>query len=205
MSCLLTSLSCYLSDHVVADVVEKPFGSDSETFEELTAAMNAAIPNPSEIYRIDHYLGKNQVENLITLRFSNTIFERMAFFISLALPKCRLVTLAIREAVTNCLVYTACVVFFLNTATWNRHYVSSVMITMKESFGTQGRGGFFDTTGNIRDVCANHLIQFLSMVAMEAPTSNSGEAIRDAKRNVLDCIKRTSKFPRSPVERCLVF
>jgi glucose-6-phosphate 1-dehydrogenase len=65
------------------------------------------------------------------------------------------------------------------------------MISMKEAFGTSGRGGYFDSNGIIRDVCANHMTQMLCLLAMEAPTSTSGDAIRDAKRNVLDCIKRS--------------
>lgn len=91
-----------------------------------------------QIYRIDHYLGKEMVQNLMTLRFGNRIFNR----------------------------------------TWNRDNIASVQITFKEPFGTQGRGGYFDDFGIIRDVMQNHLIQILSLVAMEKPASCHPDDIR---------------------------
>mmetsp|Transcript_40084 Transcript_40084/g.159425 ORF Transcript_40084/g.159425 Transcript_40084/m.159425 type:complete len:111 (-) Transcript_40084:2166-2498(-) len=99
-------------------IVEKPFGKDSESFEQLDRSMSA-IFTEDIVYRIDHYLGKEMTQNLSSLRFANTFLEPI----------------------------------------WNRNHISSVMITFKEDFGTQGRGGYFDQYGIIRDVMQNHLIQ----------------------------------------------
>src|SRR6201996_6082092 len=98
-----------------------------------------------EIFRIDHYLGKEMVKNLLILRFGNE---------------------------------------FLG-ATWNRNHIDSVQITFKEPFGTEGRGGYFDEFGIIRDVMQNHLLQVLTLLAMERPISFSAEDIRDEKVRVL--------------------
>ena len=95
----------------------------------------------TETFRIDHYLGKEMVKNILILRFANT---------------------------------------FLG-ATWTRQHISNVQITFKEPFGTQGRGGYFDEIGIIRDVMQNHLLQILTLVAMERPISFSAEDIRDEK------------------------
>lgn len=132
-------------------IVEKPFGKDSESFESLSSAMSA-LYTEEHIYRIDHYLGKEMVQNLMILRFSNAIFEPI----------------------------------------WNRNFISSVTITFKENIGTQGRGGYFDTYGIIRDVMQNHLLQVLSLVAMEPPVAVSGNDyanyVRNEKVKVLNCI-----------------
>jgi len=101
-----------------------------------------------EQFRIDHYLGKEMVQNLLVLRFSNSVLESL----------------------------------------WNRHRVKSVMITFKEDFGTQGRGGYFDDVGIIRDVIQNHLLQVLTLVAMERPKTLDAEDIRDEKVRVLKAI-----------------
>ncbi|CAI5713719.1 unnamed protein product [Hyaloperonospora brassicae] len=133
-------------------IVEKPFGRDLESFNKLSTDMGALYAE-DEIYRIDHYLGKEMVQNLLVLRFGNAIFEPI----------------------------------------WNRNYVSSVSITFKEDFGTQGRGGYFDSYGIIRDVMQNHLLQVLSLVAMEPPVMAAGKDysnyIRDEKVKVLNCIE----------------
>ncbi|CAH0475320.1 unnamed protein product [Peronospora belbahrii] len=133
-------------------IVEKPFGHDLESFNKLSNDMSA-LYGEDEIYRIDHYLGKEMVQNLLMLRFGNTIFEPV----------------------------------------WNRNYISSVTITFKEDIGTQGRGGYFDSYGIIRDVMQNHLLQVLSLVAMEAPVMAAGKDysnyIRDEKVKVLNCIE----------------
>jgi glucose-6-phosphate 1-dehydrogenase len=133
-------------------IVEKPFGHDSASFEELSRDMGA-LYSEDEIYRIDHYLGKEMVQNLLVLRFANSIFEPI----------------------------------------WNKNYISSVTITFKEDIGTQGRGGYFDSYGIIRDVMQNHLLQVLSLVAMEPPVLASGvdysNYIRDEKVKVLHCIQ----------------
>ncbi len=101
-----------------------------------------------ELYRIDHYLGKEMVQNLIVLRFANKIFSKI----------------------------------------WNRDSIESVMITFKENIGTEGRGGYFDEFGIIRDVLQNHLMQILSLVAMEPPISNNADEIRNEKVKVLRSI-----------------
>ncbi|KAG2764753.1 Glucose-6-phosphate 1-dehydrogenase [Phytophthora cactorum] len=133
-------------------IVEKPFGHDLDSFDKLSQDMGA-LYSEDEIYRIDHYLGKEMVQNLLVLRFGNAIFEPI----------------------------------------WNRNYVSSVTITFKEDIGTQGRGGYFDSFGIIRDVMQNHLLQVLSLVAMEPPVQAAGHNysnyIRDEKVKVLNCIE----------------
>ncbi|RLN58035.1 hypothetical protein BBP00_00007216 [Phytophthora kernoviae] len=133
-------------------IVEKPFGHDLTSFNKLSADMGA-LYGEDEIYRIDHYLGKEMVQNLLILRFANAIYEPI----------------------------------------WNRNYISSVTITFKEDIGTQGRGGYFDSYGIIRDVMQNHLLQVLSLVAMEPPARAAGKDysnyIRDEKVKVLNCIE----------------
>jgi len=132
-------------------IIEKPFGRDSESFEALGDAMSA-LYSEDHIYRIDHYLGKEMVNNLTVLRFGNAIFEPL----------------------------------------WNKTHISNVQITFKEDFGTKGRGGYFDKYGIIRDIIQNHLLQVLSLVAMEPPTTVSGpnhsNHVRNAKVAVLQSI-----------------
>ncbi|XP_068185396.1 glucose-6-phosphate 1-dehydrogenase-like isoform X2 [Antennarius striatus] len=128
-------------------IVEKPFGRDLQSSEELSAHLSPLFTE-DQIYRIDHYLGKEMVQNLMVLRFGNRIFGPI----------------------------------------WNRDSVSCVILTFKESFGTQGRGGYFDDFGIIRDVMQNHLLQMLCLVAMEKPTSTSPADVRDEKVKVLKCI-----------------
>ena len=128
-------------------VVEKPFGRDSETSAELSAQL-AKHFSEDQVYRIDHYLGKEMVQNLMVLRFANAVFEPV----------------------------------------WNRHHINTVTITFKEPFGTEGRGGYFDKVGILRDVMQNHLLQVMSLVAMETPVSLDAEAVRDEKVKVLRCV-----------------
>jgi glucose-6-phosphate 1-dehydrogenase len=128
-------------------VVEKPFGSDFAS----AAKMNADLMqyfSEEHIYRIDHYLGKEMVQNLSALRFANSIFEPV----------------------------------------WNSRHIELVTITFKENIGTAGRGGYFDKYGIIRDVMQNHLIQILSLVAMEQPVSLHASDICDEKVKLLRCI-----------------
>ena len=131
-------------------IVEKPFGVDSDSSAELSRGL-APLFGEDEIFRIDHYLGKEMVQNLIILRFANTWLEPL----------------------------------------WSRDFISSVIITFKENIGTMGRGGYFDTVGIIRDVMQNHLLQVLSIVAMEPPVCVSGDDgnfVRDEKVKVLRSI-----------------
>ncbi|KAI8322321.1 glucose-6-phosphate 1-dehydrogenase [Martensiomyces pterosporus] len=125
-------------------VIEKPFGHDLESSRELSREIGALFEE-QEVFRIDHYLGKEMVKNILALRFANVFYE----------------------------------------AVWNRHYISNIQITFKEPFGTEGRGGYFDEFGIIRDVMQNHLLQVLSIVAMNQPKSLNSEDIRDRKTEVL--------------------
>jgi glucose-6-phosphate 1-dehydrogenase len=125
-------------------VVEKPFGRDLASAQQLNRVLHKVFPEAA-IFRIDHYLGKEPVENLIFFRFANGFLEPI----------------------------------------WNRNYVSSVQITMAESFGVQGRGAFYDSAGAIRDVVQNHMLQIVSLLAMEPPAGNDPEAIRDRKAELV--------------------
>lgn len=128
-------------------VVEKPFGRDLESAEKLSAQIGELFDEP-QIYRIDHYLGKELVQNLLVLRFANRFF----------LPL------------------------------WNRDNIDNVQIVFREDFGTDGRGGYFDEYGIIRDIIQNHLLQVFCLVAMEKPISLKPEHIRDEKVKVLQSV-----------------
>lgn len=128
-------------------VVEKPFGKDLDSSNKLSNHF-ASLFKEEELYRIDHYLGKEMVQNLMVLRFGNRIYGPI----------------------------------------WNRDNIASVVISFKEPFGTQGRGGYFDEFGIIRDVMQNHLLQILTLVAMEKPPSTDAEDIRNEKVKVLKSI-----------------
>ncbi|XP_062105530.1 glucose-6-phosphate 1-dehydrogenase 6, cytoplasmic [Humulus lupulus] len=128
-------------------VVEKPFGRDLASAEELSSQIGELF-DESQLYRIDHYLGKELVQNLLVLRFANRFF----------LPL------------------------------WNRDNIDNVQIVFREDFGTDGRGGYFDQYGIIRDIIQNHLLQVLCLVAMEKPVSLTPEHIRDEKVKVLQSV-----------------
>lgn len=132
-------------------IVEKPFGRDLQSFEELNQTLSEHFTE-QHIFRIDHYLGKELVQNLNVMRFSNLWLERV----------------------------------------WNSENIKAVILTFKEPFGTEGRGGYFDQYGIIRDICQNHLLQVLTLLAMETPSHlegpKAGKAIRDAKVAVLNAM-----------------
>ncbi|CAH9112840.1 unnamed protein product [Cuscuta europaea] len=138
------SLSASSSQGWTRVIVEKPFGRDSESSSSLTHSLKKYLKE-DQIFRIDHYLGKELVENLSVLRFSNLIFEPL----------------------------------------WSRQYIRNVQFLFSEDFGTEGRGGYFDHYGIIRDIMQNHLLQILALFAMETPVSLDAEDIRNEKVKVL--------------------
>ena len=125
-------------------VIEKPFGRDRRSSDVLTEAMSKVFVE-NQIYRIDHYLGKEVIQNLLVLRFANAVFEPL----------------------------------------WNRDFIRGVRILWKEDLGLEGRGGYFDQYGIIRDVMQNHLLQILALIAMEPPLRLEAAAIAKEKANVL--------------------
>lgn len=125
-------------------VVEKPYGRDLESAKQLEAEIHNVF-DEDQIYRIDHYLGKETVQNILVFRFANGIFEPL----------------------------------------WNRRYVDCVQITVAETIGVNGRTEYFDSAGVIRDMLQNHILQLLSLVAMEAPVAFHADAVRDEKVKVL--------------------
>jgi glucose-6-phosphate 1-dehydrogenase len=132
-------------------VIEKPFGRDIDSARRLNREV-AKVFRESQVYRIDHYLGKETVRNLLVFRFGNGIFEPL----------------------------------------WNRRYVDHVQITVAESIGVEGRGAFYEETGAVRDILQNHLLQLLTLVAMEPPATFEADALRDEKVKVLRAIGEPS-------------
>jgi glucose-6-phosphate 1-dehydrogenase len=124
-------------------VIEKPFGHDLDSALELNRQVNAVFEE-SQIFRIDHYLGKETVQNILVFRFANGIFEPV----------------------------------------WNRNYIDHVQITAAETLGVEGRGPFYEKAGALRDVVQNHVMELLSFVAMEPPSSFEAEAVRREKVKV---------------------
>jgi len=129
-------------------VLEKPFGRDLPSAEALNRTLHEVFAE-ADVFRIDHYLGKEPVQNLALFRLANTFLEPI----------------------------------------WNRNYVDSVQITMAESFGVEGRGGFYDAVGTIRDVVQNHMLQVVSLLAMEPPATHDHESFRDEQVKVFRVIR----------------
>jgi glucose-6-phosphate 1-dehydrogenase len=129
-------------------VVEKPFGHDLASAHELNAQIHEYFEE-KQVYRIDHYLGKETVQNLLAFRFANLLFE----------------------------------------SAWNRDRVEAIEITVAESLGTEGRAGYYDQSGALRDMVQNHITQLISLIAMEAPNAFEADAIRSEKVDVLRAIE----------------
>ena len=130
-------------------VIEKPFGTNRASAQELDGALHAAF-DESQIYRIDHYLGKETVQNLLAFRFANTMFEPV----------------------------------------WSREYVEQVQVTVAEEVDIGARAGYYDGSGALRDMVQNHLLQLLTLVAMEPPSSMEAGALRDEKVGLLRAVRR---------------
>lgn len=137
-------------------VVEKPFGHDLESAREMNKLLSTLFEE-DQIYRIDHYLGKETVQNILALRFANALFEPI----------------------------------------WNRNYIDYVQITSSEIVGVENRGGYYETSGALRDMVQNHILQLLCMIGMEAPVSFDANEIRNKKVDVLNAIR---KIPKKEVQ-----
>jgi len=141
----LASIPCAAHGRLV---LEKPFGRDLDSARALNALLHRRF-DESAAFRIDHYLGKEPVQNLLYFRFANAFMEPI----------------------------------------WNREYVESVQIDMAETIGIEGRGGFYEQAGALRDVVQNHLFEVLALLAMEPPLDTGAEAIRDEKAKVMRAIR----------------
>lgn len=135
------------TEHFSRVIIEKPFGHDFNSAQELQKDLMQHL-DESQLYRIDHYLGKETVQNLLVFRFANSLFENV----------------------------------------WNSKYIDHVQITVGENIGIGSRGKFFEESGLLRDIVQNHMMQLLTLTAMEPPPSLSANAIRDEKVKVLQCI-----------------
>ncbi|HUF52699.1 MAG TPA: glucose-6-phosphate dehydrogenase [Dehalococcoidia bacterium] len=129
-------------------IVEKPFGTDLKSARDLNHLLHSVF-HEDDVYRIDHYLGKETVQNILVFRFANGIFEPI----------------------------------------WNRRYVDHVQITVAESLGIEGRGEYYDHSGALRDIMQNHMMQLLSLLAMEPPLAVNGRSVRNEKVKVLHAVR----------------
>jgi glucose-6-phosphate 1-dehydrogenase len=132
-------------------VIEKPFGHDLESAKALNQQL-LKLADEKQIYRIDHYLGKETVQNIMAFRFANGIFEPV----------------------------------------WNRRYIDHVQISVAETVGVEGRGSYFDQAGTLRDMVPNHIMQLISLTAMEPPISFDANAVRDEQAKILHAIQPMS-------------
>ena len=129
-------------------VIEKPFGRDLDSARKLNQDLKETL-HENQIYRIDHYLGKETVQNILVFRFGNGIFEPI----------------------------------------WNRRYIDSVQITAAEKVGVEQRGGYYEHAGTLRDMVPNHLLQLVTLTAMEPPVSFKADAVRDEQTKILHAIQ----------------
>ena len=132
-------------------IIEKPFGHDLESAKTLNQQLRK-VAEETQIYRIDHYLGKETVQNILAFRFANGIFEPV----------------------------------------WNRRYIDHVQISVAETVGVEGRGSYFDQAGSMRDMVPNHIMQLISLTAMEPPISFDANAVRDEQAKILHAIQPMS-------------
>jgi glucose-6-phosphate 1-dehydrogenase len=139
------------NDHWRRVIVEKPFGHDLESAKCLNQQL-LKVAAETQVYRIDHYLGKETVQNILAFRFANGIFEPV----------------------------------------WNRRYIDHVQISVAETVGVEGRGGYFDHAGSLRDMVPNHIMQLISLTAMEPPISFDANAVRDEQAKILHAIQPMS-------------
>ena len=137
-------------------VLEKPIGHDLDSARAINDDV-AKVFNEAQTFRIDHYLGKETVQNLLALRFANSIFERL----------------------------------------WNADVIDHVQITVAETVGVEGRGGYYDKSGALRDMLQNHMMQLLCMMAMESPISLDADSLRDEKLKVLRSLRRIEPYETS--------
>lgn len=141
-------------------IIEKPFGEDLNSALSLQKEISQNL-DESQLYRIDHYLGKETVQNLLVFRFTNPIFESI----------------------------------------WNNHNIDNVQITVSEEIGIGSRGRFFEEAGMLRDIVQNHIMQLLSLVAMEPPINMKGNSIRAEKVKIMEALR---PFPRSEIEKLVI-
>jgi glucose-6-phosphate 1-dehydrogenase len=139
------------NDHWRRVIVEKPFGHDLESAKSLNQQL-LKVAAETQVYRIDHYLGKETVQNILAFRFANGIFEPV----------------------------------------WNRRYIDHVQISVAETVGVEGRGSYFDHAGSLRDMVPNHIMQLISLTAMEPPISFDANAVRDEQAKILHAIQPMS-------------